>query len=255
MQILLSSHGLGKQALERKPHQLRQPLDVQIARTIGQHPDAVDDRRDQRWSRSACGPSGSRPARRGRCRARRRRLHAGCGRRTAASGTARSTTARSRSPARSRSNRPSQFCSISTSAPEKSFGCRNSTGLPCAPIFGTPSPSTRAPSSISGVARRDDVGHVVADVMDAAVGIALDEFRDRRGLAERLDEFDLGVGQRHEHGDDAVLGQRHRRGNLRPERRAVDFGGLLGVLDRDRHMIEPAQHGTPPPLNVYTVRT
>src|SRR6185437_3018387 len=41
-----------------------------------------------------------------------------------------------------------QACSISTRAPEKSFGCRNSTGLPWAPIFGTPSPSTRAPSLI-----------------------------------------------------------------------------------------------------------
>lgn len=36
-------------------------------------------------------------------------------------------------------------CSSSTSVPQKSFGCKNSTGLPCAPIFGWPSPSTRAP--------------------------------------------------------------------------------------------------------------
>jgi hypothetical protein len=40
-------------------------------------------------------------------------------------------------------------CSISTSVPQKSFGCRNSTGLPCAPIFGLPSPSTRAPCDLS----------------------------------------------------------------------------------------------------------
>jgi hypothetical protein len=32
------------------------------------------------------------------------------------------------------------------------------------------------------VARGDDVGDVVADMVDAAVGIALDEFCDRRGL-------------------------------------------------------------------------
>ncbi len=38
-----------------------------------------------------------------------------------------------------------QACSNSTSAPLKSFGCRNRTGFPCAPIFGFPSPSTRAP--------------------------------------------------------------------------------------------------------------
>ncbi len=40
-------------------------------------------------------------------------------------------------------------CSISTSVPQKSLGCRNSTGLPWAPIFGSPSPSTRAPCALS----------------------------------------------------------------------------------------------------------
>src|ERR1700687_5623176 len=40
-----------------------------------------------------------------------------------------------------------QACSNSTSVPKKSFGCRNNTGLPWAPILGSPSPSTRAPSA------------------------------------------------------------------------------------------------------------
>jgi hypothetical protein len=92
--------------------------------------------------------------------------------------------------------------------------------------------------------------------MDAAVGVALEEFGDRRSLAERLDEFDLGIGQRHEHGDDAVLRQRHRSGNVGAECRAVDPGGLLGVPDRDRDMIEPAQHDDTPSRPGYqTVRT
>jgi hypothetical protein len=82
-----------------------------------------------------------------------------------------------------------------------------------------------------------------------------EKFRDGRGLAERLDEFDLGVGQGHEHGDDAVLRQRHGRRDIGAERRAIDPGGLLGVLDRDRHMIEPAQHDTPPTKPDQTVRT
>ena len=47
-----------------------------------------------------------------------------------------------------------QTCSISVSMPTKSLGCRNSTGLPCAPIFGSPSPSTRAPAAFSGRAQR-----------------------------------------------------------------------------------------------------
>src|SRR4051812_12487047 len=61
------------------------------------------------------------------------------------------------------------------------------------------------------VARRENVGHIVADMMDAAVGIALEEFCDRRGLPKRLDKFYLGIRQRHEHGEDTVLRQRHRR--------------------------------------------
>src|SRR5262249_32753097 len=45
-----------------------------------------------------------------------------------------------------------------------------------------------------GIAGSDDVADLITDVMNAAVGIAFQEFRDRRRLAKRLDEFDLGVG-------------------------------------------------------------
>src|SRR5262245_25442766 len=41
-----------------------------------------------------------------------------------------------------------------------------------------------------------DVVDLVADMVDPAVRIALEELRDRRGLSERLEELDLGVGQR-----------------------------------------------------------
>src|ERR1041384_6332423 len=44
--------------------------------------------------------------------------------------------------------RKSQACSSSTSVPQKSLGCRNSTGLSWAPILGVPSPSTRAPAAL-----------------------------------------------------------------------------------------------------------
>src|SRR4051812_8539768 len=57
------------------------------------------------------------------------------------------------------------------------------------------------------VAGRDNIRHVIADMMDAAVGVAVEEFCDRRGLAKRLDELDLGVGQRDKHGENAMLGQ------------------------------------------------
>src|SRR5438309_5507461 len=92
------------------------------------------------------------------------------------------------------------------------------------------------------LARSDYIRHVVADVVDAAVRISFDEFRDRRGLAERLDELDLGIGQRGEYGDDAMLRQRYGGRNLGTEGGAVDSRGLLDIAHRDRDMIEPAQH-------------
>src|SRR5690349_18521791 len=101
------------------------------------------------------------------------------------------------------------------------------------------------------VTRGEDVDHLVADMMNAAVGIALDELRNGRSLAQRLDELDLGIGQRHEHGDHAVLGQRHGVRNRGAECAAIDLCRLLRVLDRDRHMIKPAQHGSLP----HTSRT
>ena len=80
--------------------------------------------------------------------------------------------------------------------------------------------------------------------MNATVRIALQKLRNRGCLAERLDKFDLGIWQGHKHGDNAVLGQGYRGGDLGAECHAVDFCGLLGVLDGDRHMIETAQHWT-----------
>src|SRR6516165_136875 len=93
-----------------------------------------------------------------------------------------------------------------------------------------------------GIAGGDDVGDLVADMVDAAVGIALQEFCDRRLVAQRLDELDLGVGQRHEDGDNAMLGQRYGLRDLGTEGCAVDSGRLLGVLHSNRDMIEPTQH-------------
>src|SRR5690606_9444431 len=40
-----------------------------------------------------------------------------------------------------------QACSSSTSVPFRSFGCRKTTGLPCAPIFGLPVPVMVTPSA------------------------------------------------------------------------------------------------------------
>ncbi len=45
------------------------------------------------------------------------------------------------------------------------------------------------------VAGAKNIVDLVADVMDAAVRIAFEEFGDRRVLAERLEQLDLGVRQ------------------------------------------------------------
>ena len=95
---------------------------------------------------------------------------------------------------------------------------------------------------LAGLVRGDDVVHFVADVMDAAVRIALQELGDGRIRAERLEQLDLGVGQRDEHRGHAVGRLRHGGGYLRPERVAIDFAGLGDVAHRDGHMIEPSDH-------------
>ncbi len=42
-----------------------------------------------------------------------------------------------------------QASSNSIKVPQKSRGCRKRTGLPCAPVLGSPSPSTVAPCTFS----------------------------------------------------------------------------------------------------------
>ena len=52
-------------------------------------------------------------------------------------------------PAGTKTRPVAYFCSSSISVPQKSFGCRNRTGLSWAPLLGSPSPSTRAPDAMS----------------------------------------------------------------------------------------------------------
>ena len=53
------------------------------------------------------------------------------------------------------------------------------------------------------ITRRENVRYFVADVMNAAVGVALDELRNRRVLAERLYEIDLvGIPEKNMAGEE-----------------------------------------------------
>src|SRR5690349_22780033 len=60
--------------------------------------------------------------------------------------------------------------------------------------------------SHQSVTRLFDVWHLVAEMVDAAIWIALEEAGDRRFLAEQTEELDLGIRQLDEHCGHAVLG-------------------------------------------------
>src|SRR5690242_8155028 len=71
------------------------------------------------------------------------------------------------------------------------------------------------------IARRFDVGDLIADVMNAAVWIALEKSGDRGLRAERLEQLDLGVWQRDEDGAHAVLRLRDFFRHLRAKRVSI----------------------------------
>ena len=82
-----------------------------------------------------------------------------------------------------------------------------------------------------------DVGHLEADVMLAAERVLLEELRDRRVFAQRLDQLDLAVGRIDEADAHALRGQverlavrlgaEHRRGRAR--------GSARSTASRRRH--------------------
>src|SRR5215470_17027287 len=92
------------------------------------------------------------------------------------------------------------------------------------------------------VARGMDIGHLVAQVMDASRRAALQEGRDRRSIAERLQQLDLGIGQRDEHDRDTVLGLWDRLRHLRTQRAAVLRYRRPKLRHRNGNMVEPSDH-------------
>src|SRR2546421_3539987 len=90
--------------------------------------------------------------------------------------------------------------------------------------------------------------------MDAAVRIAFKEFRDRGVLAERFEQLDLGVRQRDEHRVHAMIRLRHHGRHVGAERVAIELARLRDVADRDRDVIESADHHASTRRN-YTINT
>ena len=132
--------------------------------------------------------------------------------------------------------------SSSTSVPAKSFGCRKSTGLPCAPGPRRPVAEHPRPLRLQPVARREDVVDLVAEVMDPAARVLREEGRDRRGLPQRMQELDLGVRQLDEDHGHPVLRLVLRRPDPRAQRVAILRRRGGEVRHGDGDMVEPSDH-------------
>ena len=138
-----------------------------------------------------------------------------------------------------------QTCSISISVPAKSFGCKNSTGLPWAPILRVPIAEYARALGFELVAGGDDVLDLVAEMVHAAVRIALEKLGDRRVRAKRMQEFDFRIGQFDEDDRHAMVGLRLRSGDARAERFAIDARRFFEVGDGDGDVVELADHRLP----------
>ena len=151
------------------------------------------------------------------------------------------------SPAGGGPARRAQACSISMRVPQKSFGWRNSTGLPCAPDAGLAVAEHPRAAGDEAVARRADVAHLVADVVRAAVRVAVEEAGDRRAVAEGLDELEPGVRELDEHGGHP---RARRAGPARspsaPQGVAIDGRRPREIRYRDRDVVEASDHVAPP---------
>ena len=93
------------------------------------------------------------------------------------------------------------------------------------------------------VAGGENVINLETDVMHAAIGIFFEKFGDGRTGAQRLQQFNLGVGQFDKHHGDAMGGLRKRPGHFRAKAVTVFGAGGGDIRDGDRDMIETADHG------------
>src|SRR5262245_3645967 len=92
------------------------------------------------------------------------------------------------------------------------------------------------------VARGDDVRDLVAEMMNSAIGVPLQKPGDRRALAERAEQLDLGVGKLDENGGHAVFGLIHRLGHSRAKRVAIDLRCRREVGHGDGDVVQAADH-------------
>ena len=94
------------------------------------------------------------------------------------------------------------------------------------------------------VARFQDIGDLIAKMVDAAIRVPLEKARDRRRLAKHAEELDLGVGKLDENRGHAMLGLVHRLRHGRAKRVAVDLGRSLEVRHGNGDMVQASDHRT-----------
>src|SRR6185503_3774904 len=92
------------------------------------------------------------------------------------------------------------------------------------------------------VAVGENIVDLVADVVNAAVGIAFEKLRDWGILAERYEQLDLGIPQRDKNRVHAVIRLRHHGGHVRAERVTVELARFRDIADRNGDVIETADH-------------
>ncbi len=95
----------------------------------------------------------------------------------------------------------------------KIFGVEEEHGLAMRAGLGLTGAENPGTSCDQTVARGDDVSNLVADVVDAAIRVPLQEFRDGGVRAERLQQLDFGVRQGDEYGGNPVLRLLHGLGD------------------------------------------
>src|SRR5262249_7342890 len=89
-------------------------------------------------------------------------------------------------------------------------------------------------------ARGANVAHLVADVVNAAVWIALEKFGDWRAVTQGFKQFDFRIRQSDKHGRDAVVRLRHGGRDIGAEHVAVQRGSLADIPHRNGDVVELA---------------
>ncbi len=92
------------------------------------------------------------------------------------------------------------------------------------------------------IARGENVVHLITDVVNAARRVLVQKSLDGAVFAQRIEQFDLGIGQFDEHHGYTVVGFILRGTNLGPQRAAVLFRCGLKVRHGYGYVVQASDH-------------